>query len=209
MPRRHLWVELPDRTLSLVFPAAECDLPVLDLLLNKLTERWLQSGFQTQLLLQPATWALVEAIALLLPCADRLELDLEAFQKPENLAAFEHLFLPSLEGKPSQIVELHQFEATPQPEWEEGTPLTISDLPFPTSGDIYADQIASLVYSFQPPNAQQIWNWLDQQTRIKMQQVLAELNKPPEQRLSEYTQSVFEQWKESNQDLFEDEMYGW
>jgi hypothetical protein len=117
------------------------------------------------------------------------------------------LFLFQDGGKPGQLIELHRFEQPRQEGWEEGKPLTIADLPFPSSGQNHADAIAVSLYQFQPPDGRTIYEWLDAETRSAVLRVLKELNRDPDERITEYLKQVYEDNERLNPEQFERDLY--
>lgn len=195
MSKAHLWIEykalgdwLP-KGLSLVFPAVEANLPVLDILFERVQTAWQTYHQNTFLLLESADWAVIGAIAQLLPTAPGLGWHLNWLREDSYLV--EQLFL-STSDREADLLRLHRVAATPRAEWQQGDPITIADVPFPSCGDRHADALALQFYHFGMPNGWEVHQTLDLQTRCGVQKVLAELNRDPDERINEYLKEIYE-----------------
>ena len=206
--RRHLWITHSDRTLALIYPACEGDLPSLEILLAKLTELWLEAGCTTTPLLSGAGWAIARSILHLIPHAPHLPINLKLLKA--DPALFTQLFFPQSENRPGRITELHLYDLPQRAIAEPWTPerdLTIADLPFPTSESRVADNIALMFYNFQPPDALSVLKQMDAETRSRVQMVLAELNRPADERIAEYSRKCFNEWRRQNEAEFQKSIY--
>lgn len=207
--RRHLWVEYRQESqligVSLVLPAAESELTLLDLLFSRLHRAWLERQLCTSVLLKSPEFQIAKAIAKLLNSAPGLGLQMEWLKKDPQL--FEELFLHAGEGRQPKLLELHQVEVEGSQGWEPGKELTISDLPFPTSGDSHADAIAVSLYQFNAPDAKTMHSWLDAETRLGVLRVLKELNRSPEDRINEFLKQVYEANQREYGDEFEKQFF--
>lgn len=195
MSRRHLWVEYRDEagallSRSLLFPAIEANLTTLDLLFQQLYQSWLEHRLDTEALVSGPEWQLVRAISSLLPSAPGMRLHLKWLR--QDLALFADLFLHDGDSQPGKLVQLNRFDPPARQPWQEGTPITLADLPFPTSGSRHADAIALQLYHFNAPDGRTVHRWLDAQTRYGVQVVLQELSKPEDERISDYLKQVYE-----------------
>lgn len=206
--RRHLWIAHSDRTLALIYPACEGDLPSLEILIAKLTELWLETGCDVLPLLAGTGWAIARSILDLIPHAAHLPVNLNLLKSDPTL--FTQLFFPQSENRPGRIAELHLYELPQGSIAEPWTPdrnLTIADIPFPTSENRIADNIALMFYNFEAPDALAMLKQMDRETRSRVQMVLAELNRPVDERIAEYSRKCFESWREANEAEFQKSIY--
>lgn len=210
MSRRHLWVEYRDEdgvlvSRSLLFPATEADQTTLDILFQQLYQSWLEYRMDTATLLLSPEWQIVQAISRIIPTAPMLRLNLRWIRKDPTL--FESLFLHQGATRPGKLIELHHYELTPREPWKEGDPITLADLPFPTSGDRHADTIALQLYHFNCPDGKIIHHWLDAGTRYNVQRVLSQLNRPVEERIEDYLKEIYEANKAESPEEFEYDLF--
>lgn len=210
MSRRHLWVDYYQdfklTGISLLFPAVEANLPVLDILFKRLHHAWLEYQLCTPAILRSAEFQIAQAIAAIIPSAPGLGLKMDLLKKDSRL--FEDLFLHGADGGNPKLLELHHFSyPSDREQWEPGKEITAEDLPFPSSGNPYADAIAVSLYQFTAPDAKTMGKWLDAETRVGVLRVLRELNRNPDERISEFLKEVYEDNQRLHGDEFEKQFF--
>lgn len=209
---RYLVVDYSDGTIAIVYPVPRAKLSLFDDLIRRLQQRWLEFQCDTHELMASerfqADWQIVEAIASFLPSEPSLPLKLELIR--EDVELFQRLFLGVVNGEEytiAQLIDLHKFEPRERKPRGEDDPITISDIPFPSCGDYDDDALANLI------NAYQEFGWflfhnVDAERLDKMMGVLAELGRPPDERVAEYIGQLAQKWKQGNQEynrsLYED-----
>ncbi|MBW4469295.1 MAG: hypothetical protein KME45_03425 [Stenomitos rutilans HA7619-LM2] len=197
--------------IAVIYPVPRSRLTLMQLLLNELVQAWVELGQMTELLAEdPKGWGLVEAIAAIIPAENALPLQVEALKTDINL--LERLFFGQVVAEvlePSLLVALHTF--TPQPKAERvkspDDPITVDDLPFPSSGDYDYDTIANLANGF----GWEMGLWLYEHFPIegldKFLYTHSELQKDPEQRVMESLKRSYDGWKQENAEEYERRTY--
>ena len=193
MPRHQL-IQYKDNCFALLSPAPASRLETLDFLLGCLVNVWEQSGFDTQLLMQPNFWQIACAIADLIPSHPILRLDMGRVADDPFL--FQYLFLRDKTGDKSIIQKLHSFEPlTKQEKLKPGENIQLKHLPFPTSGDSSADILSGILYSMGLGDGLRMWDRFDSETLDRLSNVLAELNRPEDERIKEFILAKKLEWE--------------
>jgi len=185
-------------------PAPRSRLAILEALLNDLSQRWAEFGQFTQMLVQDAAaWQTMQAIVNLLPRLDRpgeWGADITALRP--DLKQIQSLFLYRYNEdgslKMSELLELHQYEALPRPQWQQKE----NAAPIPSSGNADMDLLATLAIGFSVNEAFTIFDRLDAERLDRFLFYASELRRDPTDRENEHLANDYAEWKRQNQDTF-------
>ncbi|KYC42097.1 hypothetical protein WA1_19040 [Scytonema hofmannii PCC 7110] len=198
--RLALIIDLGD-DFAIAGPVPRSHLSALESLLGYLHQCWQQDNFRVS----DRSWSVIERIAALMPRVDKpgtfgFDVRKLAIERAESL------FLGQIvagEIKPCEVLELHSFTVKTKPPKKEGEPLTPADISIESSGLPDADIFASLINLDESiEGAWRIWSTFDAQTINAIIGQLNELRRDPQERLTEYLNQRFEEWKRENQQTY-------
>lgn len=203
-------LEYSDGNVAVLYPVPRAKVNLLEQLWRRLHEAWIEWGLDTRLLVRDKRHSkLIDAIAALIPC-DRV-LPLSTKELKRDIPVFEEWFLGKYQDGSvdlPRIIKLQMFVPVPRKDRtrKEDAPVTVKDLPYPTSGNNDCDTLSSLIHGF---NEFGIWMWenLPGESLDKIQYTIGELSRPGDERVSEYINELFAKELESEdyrQSMFEE-----
>jgi hypothetical protein len=186
-------------------PASRSRLQTLEMLLQDLYQRWLESSQLTAVLVQnEGSWRLMQTIIGLLPRLDRSEpFDLTPLRS--DLMQLEEVFLFRREGgefRPCKLGELHTFDPLPRPDWQNDDEYD----PPQSSGHGEMDLLAMLSVSFTINDALTLLDRLDAERLDRFMFHANELRRDPVDRTEENLAQDFSDWKEENPEIFQESL---
>lgn len=190
-------LEYPDGSLAIVYPVARGNLALLDLLHRQLLERWQDYGLDTRLFLKDENvWAIAKAILKLIPSHPTLKLDPLKLQADHSL--FESWVLLD-DDKPGLLIQMQLYEPLQRKrQRKDDEPLTVADLPFPTSGNADCDTLANLISAFGVTEGMWLFENCSAEYLDKILFSWGELQRPGDDRVREYVSGLFFNMRESD-----------
>jgi len=188
--------------LACIYPVPEVHLSLLDDLLNQqLLPHWLEcQGDIHQCLNTPKGSAIAQTLCRITPSLPDMPLRPELLQNKLNVDTAREVFFYRGEGREvSILMEINLFTPIPRPDrrrTSEEEPITIHDLPFPSSGTFECDRLANLISGF---NEFGVWMYQNfpAEWNDKILYTWAELQKPESDRVFEFLKSRYEEQKDT------------
>jgi len=183
-------LEYADSSIAVVYPVARADLVLFEILHSQLLERWQDYDFDTRLFLKDeAVWGIAKALLHLIPSHDTLSFDIE--QLREDTQLFEEWVLLD-DGQPGRLVQMQLYEPKQKKRVRgEDEPLTIADIPFPTSGNPDCDTLANLISAFGVTDGFWMFQNCSAEYLDKILYSWSELQRPADDRVNEYVSNLF------------------
>jgi len=191
-------LEYPDGSLAIVYPVSRANLVLLDLLHRQLLERWQTYQLDTRLFLKDeAVWGIAQALLALIPSHPTLKLDPLRLQ--EDHVLFEEWVLLD-DDKPGLLIQIQLYEPLQRKKTrKEDEPLTVADLPFPTSQNPDCDTLANLVSAFGVTEGIWLFENCSAEYLDKILFSWGELQRPADERVNEYVAGLFFNMRESDE----------
>lgn len=195
---RSLDIVFPDGDIIAVAPVRCIHRQSLDWLLMQIHKTFLESGFGDIKQL----YGFAQKLVNLLPrvdVPDEFGFNVELLLQSD----FEKLFIQDKKGSeylPCRIVQLHTFDPPPSKPKKDKQQLP----PIPSSGIQEIDLFSSLIGIDESiEGAWLLWNQLDLESVFAAIHQLNEIRKTPEERMNEFVDERYEQWKsQSNVDIY-------
>lgn len=202
MSTRSLIIEW-DGDFAIVSPVPRSHLNSLEIMLGYLHKCWQEDGFR----LSDRVLVIAERIAALFPRLDKLE-EFGFDVRSLSTAELESLFLGQVVDnvvQPCKLLQMHHFESKALPPKKEGEPLTSADVPIESSGLPDADLFACLIgLDDSIEGAWWMWSHFDAQMISAIIDQLNERRRDPQERLNQYLNERFTEWKQENQQTYLD-----
>jgi len=192
---------------AIVAPVKRCDLESFNCLLGHLFHFWQKADYQIDLRCR----TLIERIANLLPRIDIQGTGISVDSL--SVESLEGLFIGEVKNDellPSRLMKLQEFRIPSKKKIKkDGEPLTPEDVPINSSGLEFADTLATLISVDDGVlGALRMCEELDAHTINATIFYLNELRRDPKDRLNEYLNEQFEEWKRENQQAYQSAIFG-